>query len=302
VARLVSSAFWYWDTRGLLEEAQQWIAQALLRDAALPYPWRARVRVYASYLAYRHGRPAEATGLAAMVIGDEQATAEDRGLALRLNGLSALQADDTASARWHFEQALAFAQDHGLRAAVAAAQYNLGLLYLFEGELAQAESLLWASYEPWEQQQHPRYIGIALVTLGYIAALRGESQQACTLLRDGLQQLKLAQEMPYLLYGLLACACFASIQQRPLCAAVLFGAGAHHAANARLIFIRGVLARAQEHIEHARAQSTPAAFNQAMRRGQSLALDEAVTLAQSMFDEVDGHPERVLENRWAMGR
>jgi predicted ATPase len=301
-ARMVSSMYWYWDTRGLLEEAQSWIAQALGRDASVPDPWRARVRAHASYLAYRCGRPAEATGLAAMVVGDAQATAEDRGLALRVAGLAALQADDTASAWRHFERALAFAQDNGLRDAVAAAQYNLGLLYLFRGDLAEAESMFWASYEPWEQQQHPRYIGVALVTLGYIAVLRGESQQASALLRDGLRQLMLAQEATYLLYGLLACASFATLQQRPLCAAVLFGAGTRHAANMRLAFIRGVLARMHEHIEQARAQSTPAAFDQAMRHGYSLSLDEAVTLAQSTIEEAPGDPERVLGDRWTIAR
>jgi hypothetical protein len=302
VARIVSAAFWYWDTRGLLEEAQSWIAQALHQEASLPYPWRARVRVYASYLAYRRGYPVEATGLAALAAGDDRAIAEDRALALRVIGLSALQTDDIASARRHFEQALAFAQDHELRIAVAAAQYNLGLLYLFQDDLAQAEAMLWASYEPWEQQQHPRYIGVALVTLGYIVALRGESQQAGTLLQDGLQQLTLAQEKTYLLYGLLACAGFATIQQQPLYAAVLFGAGIRHAENMRLAIIRGVLTRLHEHIEHARAQSAPEQFNQAMQQGHQLSLDEAVALAQSMIEEFHGHHERVLGNRSALVR
>jgi predicted ATPase/DNA-binding SARP family transcriptional activator len=301
-ARIVSSMFWYWDTRGLLEEAQSWLAQALRRDTALPYPWPARVRVYASYLAYRRGDPAEATDLATLVVEDDQATAEDRALALRVIGLSALQADDTASARQHFEQALAFAQDRELWVAVAAAHYNLGLLYLFQGELAQAESMLWASYEPWEQQQHPRYVGVALVTLGYIAVLRGEQQPASALLRDGLRQLILARETIYLLYGLLACAAFATIQRQPLYAAVLFGAGTRHAANMRLALIRGALARIEGHIEQARAQSAPAAFDQAMQRGRSLSLDEAVALAQSIIEEAHGQSERVLGEMWAMAR
>jgi predicted ATPase/DNA-binding SARP family transcriptional activator len=302
VVRIVSAAFWYWDTRGLLEEAQSWIVQALHQDAVLPYPWRARARAYASYLAYRRGYSTEAAELAAMVAADDQAIAEDRALALRVIGLSALQTDDIASARRYFEQALEFAQDHELRIAIAAAQYNLGLLHLLQDDLAQAEAMLWASYEPWEQQQHPRYIGVALVTLGYIAALRGESHQASMLLRDGLQQLILAQEKTYLLYGLLACAGFATIQQQPLYAAVLFGAGTRHAANMQLAIIRGVLTRLREHIEQARAQSEPEQFSQAMRQGHQLTLDEAVMLAQSMIEESHGHQERVLGNRWALAR
>jgi predicted ATPase/DNA-binding SARP family transcriptional activator len=294
VARIVSSMFWYWDTRGLLEEGQSWLAQALRRDTALPYPWRARVRAYASYLAYRRGCPAEATDLAAMVIDDAQAAAEDRGLALRVTGLAVLQTDDTTGARSYFERALAFAQDHGLRAAAAAAQFNLGLLYLIEGELTEAESIFWASYAPWEQQRHPRYIGVALVILGYIAVLRGDSQQASTLLRDGLRQLRLAQETTFLLYGLLACAGFAAIQQRPLDAAALFGAGTRHAAKVRLIFVRGVLALAHAHIERARDQSAPEAFHRALQRGRSLSLDEAVALAQSLLEAASGQPERAL--------
>jgi len=122
---------------------------------------------------------------------------------------------------------------HELRAAIAAAQFNLGLLLLIQGELAEAESIFWTSYEPWEQQQHPRYIGAALITLGYIAALRGEPQQASAMLRDGLRQLMLAQETTYLLYGLLALA--------------------------------------QAHIAQARAQSALEAFERTLQRGRALA-------------------------------
>jgi predicted ATPase/DNA-binding SARP family transcriptional activator len=301
MARIVAAAFWYWDTRGLLEEAQTWIAQALQQGLALPNPWRARVRVYANYLAYRRGHQVETRELAALV-GDEQVIAEDRALAQRVMGLSALQSDDIAGARRHFEQALEFAQDHGSWVAVAAAQYNLGLLYLFQDDLEQAEALLWASYEPWEQRRHPRYIGVALVTLGYIAALRGDAQQAGMLLRDGLQQLIMAQEKIYLLYGLLACAGFATVQQQPLYAAVLFGAGTRHAENMRLAIIRGVLTRMHQHIEQARGQCIAEEFDQALQQGYSLALEEAVALAQLMIEEAHGHQERVLGNRWALAR
>jgi predicted ATPase len=299
-ARIVSAVFWYWDTRGLLEEGQSWIAQMLRRAATLPYPWRARVPTYASYLAYRRGSPAEATSLAATVIDDAQAAPEDWALALRVTGLSALQADDLSSARQHFEHALAFAQDHALPAAIAAAQFNLGMLYLIQGQLNQAESMFWISYTPWEQQQHPRYTGVALVTLGYIAVLRGEPQHARTLLRDGLRQLILAQETIYLLYSLLACAGFATLQQRPLDAAALFGAGTRQAEHVQLAFIRGALALVHTQIERARAQCTPEAFERALQHGRSLALEEAVALAQSLLEAADDQPERVLRERLAI--
>jgi predicted ATPase len=299
-ARVVSSVFWYWDTRGLIEEAHLWIAQALGGDAQVPYPWRARVRAYASYLAYRRGQPAEAVELAATVRDDAQAAAEDRALCWRVSGLAALHGDDIDGGRRHFEYALAFAHEHNLPVAIAAGQFNLGLLYLLQGQLAEAEALLWESYAPWERQQHPRYIGVALVTLGYIAVLRGESQRAGTLLRDGLRQLMLARETTYLLYGLLACAGFATLQQRSLEAAVLYGAGTRQAANVRLAFIRGALALVQKHIEQARAQSDPVEFDYALQQGRSLSLEEAVALAQSLIDAADGQPERIVAGRWAL--
>jgi predicted ATPase/DNA-binding SARP family transcriptional activator len=299
-ARIVSAVFWYWDTRGLIEEGQSWIAQMLRRAATLPYPWRARVPTYASYLAYRRGSPAEATSLTAMVIDDAQADPEDRALALRVTGLSALQADDTSSALQHFERALAFAQQHDLPAAVAAAQFNLGMVYLIQGQLDAAESMFWISYVPWEQQQHPRYAGVALLTLGYIAVLRGEPQQASTLLRDGLRLLIMAQEMTYLLYGLLACAGFATLQQRPLDAAALFGAGTRHAEHMRLAFVGGALTLAQTQIEQARAQSDAQAFERALQHGRTRTLDEAVALAQSLLEATAGQPEPILNQRLAI--
>jgi predicted ATPase/DNA-binding SARP family transcriptional activator len=298
-ARIVSSVFWYWDTRGLLEEGQSWIAQVLRHDATLPYPWRARVYTYAGYLAHRRGSPAEATSLAAHVSADVQADADDRALALRVLGLAALQTDDQAGAWRHFERALEFAQEHRLPAAIAAAQFNLGLLYLMQGQLEEAEAMFWANYAPWEQ--HPRYAGVALVTLGYIATLRGDPQQASALLRDGLQQLIQAQETTLLLYGLLACASFAAMRQQPLYAAALYGAGLQHAANVRLIFLRGLLALAHTHIARARAASALVEFDQALQHGRSLALDEAVALAQSLIESDDEQHMLVLrEKSWAM--
>jgi predicted ATPase len=299
-ARIVSSVFWYWDTRGLLEEGQSWIAQMLRRAATLPYPWRARVPTYASYLAYRRGSPTEAASLVAMVIDDPEAAPDDRALALRVTGLSALQADDISSALRRFEQARAFAPHHNLPAAIAAAQFNLGMVYLVQGQLDQAEAMFWISHAPWEQQQHPRYTGVALVTLGYIAVLRGEPEQASTLLFDGLGQLMVAQETIYVLYALLACAGFATLQRRPLDAATLFGAATRHAEHMRLAFVRGALALAQRQLERAREQSNPQAFEQALQHGRSLALDEAIALAQSILEAANERPERFLSGRLAM--
>jgi hypothetical protein len=293
-AEIASSVFWYWDTRGLLEEAQSWIAQVLRGVATVPQPWRERVRAFASYLAYRRGFPAEATDLAKLVIDDPQTIAEDRALALRVIGLAALQADHITSAQLHFERALAFAQNHGLRAEVATAQYNLGLLRLIQGELVEAESILRASYAPWEEQQHPRYTGIALITLGYIAMLRAEPEQASALLQDGLRQLILAKDMTYLLYGLLACAAFAAIQQRPQQAAALFGATTRHAEKVHLPFVPRVLALAYTHIEQARSQSAPEVFEGALERGRFLSLDEAIALAQSLLEESADKCERFV--------
>jgi non-specific serine/threonine protein kinase len=297
-ARIVSSMFWYWDTRGLLEEARSWLEQVLRLGAALPYPWRARVPTYASYLAYRRGYPAEAADLVAMVVDDAQASAEDRALALRVTGLATLHAEDNASVWCHFERALAFAQEHRLPVAIAAAQFNLGLLYLVQGQLAEAEALISESNVPWVQQRHPRYIGVALVTLGYIAARRGDPQRASTLLRDGLRQLILAQETTYLLYGLLACAGFATIQRRPLWAATLFGAGTHQAANVHLALVRKVMGIVHAHIEQSREQCDPQAFERALRHGQSLSLEQAVVLAQSLLEEIGD--QQPLEEQWAM--
>jgi hypothetical protein len=255
---------------------------------------------YAGYLAYRRGSPAEATSLAARVIDDTQAAADDRALSMRVTGLSALEADDRAGARRHFERALVFAQEHNAHAAIAAAQFNLGLLSLIQGRLEEAEALLWESYVPWEQQQHPRYVGVALVTLGYIAVLRGDAQPAAALLRDGLRQLLRAQETTYLLYGLLACAGFATMLRRPFEAAALFGAGLQHAGNVRLTFIRSVLALARAHLERARAVSDTAAFDQALQHGRSLTLDAAVALAQALLEADDDRHALVLGAGGAM--
>jgi len=89
----------------------------------------------------------------ALAIWEAQLGDKHPQVAIGSNNLGSVLRDlgDFDGARAHFERALAFAQDHGLPAAVAAAQFNLGLLYLLKGELAEAEATFWASYAPWEQ-------------------------------------------------------------------------------------------------------------------------------------------------------
>jgi hypothetical protein len=42
------------------------------------------------------------------------------------------------------------------------------------------------------------------------------------------------------------------------------------------------------------------AFERALQHGRSLALDEAVALAQSLLEAADGQPERILSRQLAM--
>jgi hypothetical protein len=142
---------------------------------------------------------------------------------------------------------------------------------------------------------------VALVTIGYITSLRGKPGRASALLRDGLQQLILARETIYLMYGLLACAGHATLQQQPLRAAALFGAGMRLAEHARLAFVQGVLELVLAHIEQARAQSDPEAFDRALQHGRLLSLDAAVAQAQQLLEETGGQLE-VLEYGWADSR
>jgi predicted ATPase/DNA-binding SARP family transcriptional activator len=283
-ARIVGSLLWYWDTRGLIEEGRSWNAQVRRLNAALRPSLHARLRAQAGYLAYRHGQPEEAAGLAATVVADAQATVEDRALALRVVGMAALETDDVFRARQHFDHALAFAQDHGLLRDVAGAQFNLGLLFLIRGELTHAEAMFWTNYTYWEQEQHPRYTGVALVALGFIAVLRGDLEQASALLQDGLQQLIQSGDMPYLVYGLLACSVLATRQQRPQEAAALFGAATRHAENAGLRFVRELWVLTQRQVEQAREQLAAEEFDRALQDGRSLSFDQAVALALSLIE------------------
>jgi predicted ATPase/DNA-binding SARP family transcriptional activator len=282
-ARIACSLFWYWDTRGLLAEGRSWNAQVRRLESALPHLLQARLAAQAGYLAYRCGELNEAARLAANVHADIQAAAIDRELALRVAGLAALEAHDMRSARQYFEQALAFAQAQGLLRDVAGAQFNLGILLLIQGEIVEAEAIFRASYRYWEQQQHPRYTGVALATLGYIAVLRGKPDQAAALLRDGLQQLLLGQDLTYVLYVLLACCGLATVRQQPLPAAVLFGAATRQAEHVGLRFIAGLWHLIQVHVEQARRQSAAEEFNRALQHGQSLSVDEAIALAQALL-------------------
>ena len=285
--RMVVALFWFWDARGLIEEGWFWHTQVLGLERG-PERLGGRVRAQAGYLALRRGRPDDAAQLISTVLAGESTT-EARELALRVAGLIALQAGDLRHARARFEDAVQFAQQHSLSHDGAAAQFNLGILALLEGELGDAGAKFWASYAYWAVQQHPRFSGIALVALGFIAVLRDDPEQAAALLSDGLDLLVLVRETNYLLYGLLAGSALASIRGQFLPAVELLSAAQHHTRHMGLRLVPDLLARVHAVIERNRTQVPPDAFEAAAQRGRSLSLEATVALARSLIGAPAAH-------------
>ncbi|MBC8162988.1 MAG: transcriptional activator domain-containing protein, partial [Roseiflexaceae bacterium] len=249
MARAVSSLHDYWDTCGLMKESHAWTAQVLRRGDTLPPPLHARLRNQASFLAYRQGHLDEALRLAATLASDPQAAAEDWAAATNVAGLVAFDSGDIASARQHFERALALAQQHALVRDASGVQFNLGVLYLAAGQLADAETLFQAS----AGAQHPRFLGGLSTARGFIALLRGNPTQAAQLLQEGLQQHGLMRNTLFQLYGLLACCGLAVQQGQPVCAVTLFSAATHQANSRSLALSQSMLAMIAPLIEQARS-------------------------------------------------
>jgi non-specific serine/threonine protein kinase len=272
----------YWDFRGLIGEGYAWTARVLRLDAA-PQPLLGRLRAVAAFLAYRHGQPEEAAVLAATVLADPTSAAADIIFADNAAGLAALDRGDLANARRHFEQLIRLAQEHGRLLDVSGGRANLGQIFLIQGQLAEAEALLQAAYAYQEAVQHRSLMGATSIGLGYIALLRDELHRAAALFRQSLQQLVSAGDTIFLLYALLACCALANRRNMPLQAAALFGAATHQAEQGEFKFDRALLGLLQAHVEQARAQTSPDEFEQALRRGQGMSLDEAVALARSLL-------------------
>jgi predicted ATPase/DNA-binding SARP family transcriptional activator len=281
-ARIVTSLLTYWDTRGLICEGSFWSAHVLRLDTQVSQPLRVRVRSDAGMLAFRQGRPNEAAELAAAALIDAQSPIEIAAAA-NIAGVAAMEVGDMANARQHFEALLILAQEHKLLPWVATTQLHLGLLYLSQGQLDTAEAIFWDSYATSRQMQHAPSIGLRLIALGFIAVLRGAEQQAATLLHDALQHILIVPETFMLLYGLLACCGLAALQQQPLHAARLYGAVMQQAKNVGITIGGPVRMLAQRQLEHARDQSDVETFEQALRQGRSLSIDQAVALAQALL-------------------
>jgi hypothetical protein len=285
-ARIVASLLTYWDMRGLIREGRFWSEQVLRLGKAVPRPLRVRVRANAGMLAFRQRRPNEVADLAAASLADSETPLEIASAA-NLAGLAAMESGDMASARRHFEALLMLARQHELLPWIARTELHLGLLALAQGQLDEAEALLWGSYTTAEQIQHPPLLGLRLIALGYIAALRGDLQQAESLMHDGLKQLLVVPETTILLYAVLAYAALAALQQQPLRAAKLFGAAIQHGQNVGVAIGGPVRNLVQRQIEQARDQIDDTSFERALERGRLLSLAEALTLAQSLAPSIE---------------
>ena len=218
-----------------------------------------------------------------MMLADRQSAAEDRVLAANTAGLAAMEMGDLPAARRHFDYTVTLAREHGLLLHATGAQFNIGLIYLVQGQLADADALLRTGFDYRQSVQHRRLMGARLIGLGYIAVMRAQPREATELLRDGLRQLVSLKETTFLLHGLLACSSLALLKGQPHEAVTLFGAATHQADQVGLKFGSGLLALVQTQLEHAWEALDGDELAQALQRGETLSFDAAVAFAQSLL-------------------
>jgi predicted ATPase/DNA-binding SARP family transcriptional activator len=187
--RLAGALWWFWYTRGYLNEGREWLTMALAQqEEAEQSKARAKALQGAGVLAWNQGdypaaRRLHEEGLAIMrTLGDK------RAVAVQLNNLSNLALDqgDYDQARAMLEESLVIKRELGDEQGIAGSLGNLGLVAFSQGDYAAARSFYEESLALKRTLNDVRGMAITLGNLGNVFFEQGDYLAACSLLEESL--------------------------------------------------------------------------------------------------------------------
>ncbi|WP_188296888.1 ATP-binding protein, partial [Streptomyces sp. CBMA156] len=299
IALLLAGTLWfYWVGCGHLGEGRHWLDRALALDRE-PTEARARALWVTGYLATLQGdlgsaRPAlEECRRQALDTGDDRALAH----AVHRQGCVALVGDDPDRAAELFEEALWHYRTIGeLNSNVVMAMLELGLAYLFQGDLDSAELWFGQARELCEEHGEQWAYAYALYATAYSHWLDGAVQPARMLARECVRLNHLFHDLLGIVLGIDLLALLETEPSGPgdpgdLREARLLQGAAHRiwrAVGNPFLGSRNFFGPHQECAERARAGLTTEEFETCYEAGALLDLDAAVTRALDGGGPVDG--------------
>ncbi|MFJ6620239.1 ATP-binding protein [Kitasatospora sp. NPDC091335] len=299
IALLLAGTLWfYWVGCGHLGEGRHWLDRALALDRE-PTEARARALWVTGYLATLQGdlgsaRPAlEECRRQALDTGDDRALAH----AVHRQGCVALVGDDPDRAAELFEEALWHYRTIGeLNSNVVMAMLELGLAYLFQGDLDSAELWFGQARELCEEHGEQWAYAYALYATAYSHWLDGAVQPARMLARECVRLNHLFHDLLGIVLGIDLLALLETEPSGPgdagdLREARLLQGAAHRiwrAVGNPFLGSRNFFGPHQECAERARAGLTTEEFETCYEAGALLDLDAAVTRALDGGGPADG--------------
>ncbi|MCG8348864.1 MAG: tetratricopeptide repeat protein [Chloroflexales bacterium] len=276
----------FWWIQGHLDEGRQWLDRVLAMPLSAPdeaiLALRAKVLTVAGALAMRQDDTAVALHLFEAGLAINQQMEDHPGMARLFAslGLLAMAREDYTAARTRFEASLAIWRDLNNTWGVASNLGNLGYVALLQGDDATAQSLLDESLALLRQIGDTWSIANALTNLGDVARQQNDYVQARRYLHESLHLKSMLDSHQGMAWSLEVIAQLAMDLGQTRRGVQILGAATDLRTAIGSLRIPAEQARAAHIIAEARASLGEQAFAEAWAAGQSLTLNEAITLAQ----------------------
>ncbi|MGI8855185.1 MAG: ATP-binding protein, partial [Thermomicrobiales bacterium] len=189
--RLAAALWRFWEARGYLTEAREWLSTMLAAggsdDASLASV-RARALNGASMLAYRHGDYAAAVRFSeeCLALSDQHGDSAARSEALGNLGFITYRRGDNERAVTLIRESLALARETGDLLSIATALNRLGIVESYRGNHAVTVACYDECLALHRRRGHQRNIGNALDNLGCAMRRQGDFARAVALSGESL--------------------------------------------------------------------------------------------------------------------
>jgi non-specific serine/threonine protein kinase len=187
--RLATALGKFWEMRGYLQEARQWLERAVSIRDGVPIAARAKLCGVAGHAAFLRSDYQEARALLEESLSLSRGTEDPRGVVQALINLALLalmQADDTGASAL-LRESLQVALNVADNASAASSLNLLGLVAYHRGQLVEAHSLLEQSLELSRAEGNAWGTAQALCHLGQVVHAEGFEAPARALHLESLQ-------------------------------------------------------------------------------------------------------------------
>jgi predicted ATPase/DNA-binding SARP family transcriptional activator len=290
------SRFWY--VRGHLTEARRQLDTVLRGAVGLDPHLLRRAQTAGASITLLQGDYAASEAFAERALDSARRTGETKLIANALSNLGAivLAGGDEQRAALVLEEAVALARDAGDARITALALNNLGDLSLATGDYRRAGPLFEESHALLRSLGDTANIARSLFNLGAVDLMLGVNGAAASRFRESLDLARAAQDkedLAWCLEGFAALSATSGDWQR---AASLVGAADTLLRQIGADFKPFERRLHESTVADVRGRLDPAAFHEAMARGASMSLAEALDLAMGASEATERAPAGLRAN------